>query len=173
MRILLIALAAFVALAGFGCEGRNVTDTAITTKVKSRLASDAETSALNINVDTNGGVVTLTGAVPTQTEKAQAEQVARNTEGVTRVVNNITVSTGAEERTGEGAGVTAGDVTILSKIKSRYVAEGIIGTNVDVSDGMVTLRGEVENSQEKARAESIARATEGVTSVKNMLVVKP
>lgn len=172
MRILLIVLAAFVALAGFGCEGRNVTDATITAKVKSKLASSAETSALNINVDTNAGVVTLTGTAQTQAEKAEAEQLARNTEGVTRVVNNITVIPSA---TGEGSGQTgmaASDITILSKIKTRYVSEGIIGTNVDVSNGVVTLRGEVENAQEKARAESIARSIDDVKSVNNMLVIK-
>jgi len=178
MRILLISIAVFVALAGLGCEARNVTDSTITTKVKSRLASDAETSALKINVDTNGGVVTLTGAAQTQAEKAEAEQLARNTEGVTRVVNNITVSSAdnnGRERTGDGAsdtGLAASDITILSKIKARYVAEGIIGTNVDVNNGMVTLQGEVENAQEKARAESIARSTEDVKNVKNMLTIK-
>ncbi|MGH9769880.1 MAG: BON domain-containing protein [Blastocatellia bacterium] len=188
MRIILIVLAILVALAGSGCEGRNVADSTITTNVKSKMAVEPETSAFSINVETNGGVVTLTGAVPTQAEKTHAEQIARNTEGVTRVINNIVVDpnsiggTNAGEKAGgsvksieEGAkdaGIAAEDLTILSKIKARYISEGIIGANIDVKNGIVVLKGEVENSLVKARAESIARATSGVKSVKNMIVVK-
>lgn len=169
MRILLITLVVFVALASLGCERRTITDSTITATVKSKLMADTETGASNINVDTNSGVVTLTGAVATQAEKTRAEQIASNTEGVARVVNNITVAPGSPE--GE-TGIAASDITILSKIKARYVSEGITGTNVDVKHGVVTLKGEVENAQEKARAENIARATEGVKGVNNMLVIK-
>lgn len=181
MRILLIVLAALVALASATCQRRNVADSAITTKVKSKLAVDTETSALKIDVDTNGGTVTLTGTVPTQAEKTEAEQIARNTEGVTRVVNNITVApnpaggTGVGEKSGEAVRnvpIPAEDLTILSKIKARYVAEGIVGANVDVKDGVVTLKGDVENAQDRTRAENIARATSGVKNVNNMIVVK-
>lgn len=181
MRILMIVLAALVALASANCERRDVADSAITTKVKSKLAVDTETSALKIDVHTNGGMVTLTGAVPTQAEKAEAEQIARNTEGVTRVINNITVApsstggAGVEEKAGgavKNVGIAAEDLTILSKIKARYVAEGIVDTTIDVKDGMVTLKGNVENAQARARAESIARAISGVKNVNNMIEVR-
>jgi len=181
MRILIIMLVALMTLASANCERRDVADSAITAKVKSKLAVDTETSALKIDAHTDGGVVTLTGVVPTQAEKAQAEQIARNTEGVTRVINNITVApsstggAGVEEKAGgavKSAGIAAEDLTILSKIKARYIAEGIVGANIDVKDGMVTLKGNVENAQDRARAESIARAVSGVKNVNNMIVVK-
>jgi len=181
MRILLIVLAALAMLASASCERRDVADSAITTKVKSKLALDTETSALKIDVDTNGGVVTLTGAVQTQAEKAEAERISRNTEGVIRVVNNITVApnsaggTSVGERAEEAvkdAGIAASDLIIQSKIKTRYVAEGITGASVDVKDGMVTLTGSVRNTQDKARAENIARATSGVKDVSNLVGVR-
>jgi hyperosmotically inducible protein len=157
-------------LAFVSCERRNVADTATTARVKSRLAADPETGALKIEVETNGGVVTLTGTVQTQAEKAQAEQIAGNTEGVARVINNITV---ASNHTGEnGARVTMEDLLIRSKIRTRYVSEGIVGANIVVRDGVVTLKGDVETPQAKVRAESIARATSGVKNVNNQLVVK-
>jgi hyperosmotically inducible protein len=169
MRILLIALAALVLLASVSCERGNITDSAITANVKSKLALDPETNSLKIKVDTDGGVVTLSGAVSSPIEKAQADQIARNTEGVTRVINNITI---APNSTGEnGAGVSAEDLIILSKIRARYVAEGIVGANVEVKDGVVTLKGNVENPQSKVRAESIARSTSGVKNVNNLIVV--
>jgi len=166
IRVLLIVLGAFLALAGANCERRGVADSAITAIVKSKLAVDNETSSANINVDTKGGVVTLTGVVTTQANKEQAERIARNTEGVTRVINNITVETDAA-----GAGMSASDLAILSKIKTRYVAEDVIGAKVEVRDGVVTLTGNVENAQIRVRAENIARATSGVKSVNNMIEV--
>src|SRR5262245_8739698 len=91
MRIALIVIGMLVALAGSGCERRNVADSAITAKVKSKLALDTETSAQRITVDTSGSVVTLSGVVPSVAEKSQAEQIAKNTDGVIRVVNNIVI----------------------------------------------------------------------------------
>src|SRR6266540_392271 len=145
IRVLLIVLGAFLALAGANCERRSVADSAITAIVKSKLAVDNETSSANISVDTKGGVVTLTGVVMTQANKEQAERIARNTEGVTRVINNITVETDGEH--------------------------DAAGAKVEVRDGVVTLTGNVENAQTRVRAENIARATSGVKSVNNMIEV--
>ncbi len=173
MRILLLVLAApaaLAALASLSCESRNIADSVITSEVKRKLLMDNETGAVNINVDTNGGVVTLTGVVLNQADKAQAEQIAANTAGVTRVVNNITVTSKPTGPTGEG--IAAEDLIILSKINARYVAEGIAGAHVDVKGGVVTLSGSVEDAQYRFRAESIARATGGVKDVNNMIVVR-
>lgn len=167
-----MVLGALLALASANCEGRSVADSAITAAVKSKLVVDNENIATNVDVDTRGGVVTLTGVVETQAEKAQAERIAANTEGVTRVINNITVVTNGGHDAGEKAGVAASDLAILSKIKTRYVAEGVVGAKVDVRDGVVTLEGNVENAQIRARAENIARATSGVKSVNNMMEVR-
>ena len=45
--------------------------------------------------------------------------------------------------------------------------------NVDVKNNVVTLRGHVSTKADKAKAESIAKATDGVKSVHNQLVIKP
>lgn len=66
-------------------------DTGLTAAVKGRLAADPRVSALNINVDTQNGIVTLKGNVQDAPAKAAAEEIARTTEGVTDVVNVITI----------------------------------------------------------------------------------
>ncbi len=170
VRVLLIVLGAFLALAAANCERRGAADSAITAVVNNKLAVDNETSSANINVDTKGGVVTLTGVVMTQANKEQAERIARNTEGVTRVINNVTVEMEGEYA-GAGVGMSASDLAILSKIKTRYVAEDVTGAKVEVRDGVVTLTGNVENAQIRGRAENIARATSGVKNVNNMIEV--
>ena len=168
---LMIVLGALLALASANCERRRVDDSVITAIVKSKLAADNETSSANVNVNTSGGVVTLTGIVTTRANKEQAERIARNTEGVTRVINNITVETNGDHDAGEGAGMAASDMAILSRIKTRYVAEGVIGAKIEVKGGVVTLTGSVESAQMRVRAENIARATSGVKEVNNMIEV--
>ncbi|MEI2795580.1 BON domain-containing protein [Pseudoxanthomonas sp. F11] len=62
-----------------------VTDTWITTKVKADLLATENVSGLDIKVETVDGVVTLTGAVPSQAQKDKAVQVAKQIKGVKRV----------------------------------------------------------------------------------------
>ncbi|HET6655913.1 MAG TPA: BON domain-containing protein [Gammaproteobacteria bacterium] len=69
-------------------------DTAITAAVKSKLLANSSTSGMDIHVETNHGVVTLSGTVTTDAEKSLAERIARNTNGVTDVTNNIEVKSG-------------------------------------------------------------------------------
>jgi len=69
----------------------NLSDAAITTKVKSKLLADKTTQGLKINVDTQAGAVTLTGDVRSAAEKDMAEKIARETEGVKSVRNQLTV----------------------------------------------------------------------------------
>lgn len=66
-------------------------DAGITTSVKSQLVADELVKARNINVDTREHVVTLTGEVRTAEEEAQALQIARNTDGVANVVDQIEI----------------------------------------------------------------------------------
>lgn len=66
-------------------------DARITAAVKSRLLSDPEVSAFRIDVDTVDGRVTLNGVVASERAKEEAEELARNTEGVTEVQNLLQV----------------------------------------------------------------------------------
>ena len=68
----------------------------ITTKVQAQYFLDQTVRARRIDVDTAKGVVTLTGTVESAEEKQQAEQIARDTEGVRRVVNRLTIAGGRE-----------------------------------------------------------------------------
>jgi hyperosmotically inducible protein len=71
----------------------NVSDAAITAKIKTEFAKDKQVSALTINVDTdNKGVVTLKGSAKTNEEKAKAESIAKSVSGVTSVKNEIQVT---------------------------------------------------------------------------------
>jgi len=69
-----------------------VKDSAITTKVKAKLAEQHLGSLAHISVDTdNNGVVWMTGTVNNKAEADQAVTIARNTEGVKSVKSNLKV----------------------------------------------------------------------------------
>jgi hyperosmotically inducible periplasmic protein len=68
-----------------------LTDGEITAKVKTGLSLDKQLSSSGINVDTQGGVVTLTGSAPSQAAKTYAGKLASNVTGVTSVDNELRV----------------------------------------------------------------------------------
>ena len=66
-------------------------DGALTAKIKSKMALDDTVKAYEIDVDTKNGVVTLTGTVKTRAERERALLLARETEGVRNVIDNLKV----------------------------------------------------------------------------------
>jgi osmotically-inducible protein OsmY len=71
--------------------GRYLTDAEITTAVKTKLAADSGVHSMDVHVDTDKGVVTLTGSVRSDAEKADTLRIARDTMGVKNVVDKLTV----------------------------------------------------------------------------------
>ena len=61
------------------------------TKVKSKLFADPKVSSFNIDVDAIDGQVILSGVVTAPTKRQEAERIARATEGVKSVRNEILV----------------------------------------------------------------------------------
>lgn len=63
----------------------------ITAKIKAKMALDDSVKALDISVDTDGSIVTLSGVVGSAAQRERAVQLARETEGVTQVVDRLRV----------------------------------------------------------------------------------
>lgn len=68
-----------------------IDDATVTAKVKSALIAEPGLKALEIRVETNAGVVTLTGNVATPELMSRATQVAQGVEGVKSVNNSLVV----------------------------------------------------------------------------------
>ena len=68
-----------------------VSDSAITAAVKSKMVANTDVKAHNIDVNTENGVVYLMGKVSSVREKSEAERIARETDGVVSVVNHLQV----------------------------------------------------------------------------------
>jgi osmotically-inducible protein OsmY len=71
--------------------GDRVADGALTAKIKSKMALDDHVKARDINVDTAASVATLTGVVASAGERKRALELARDTEGISRVVDKLEV----------------------------------------------------------------------------------
>ncbi len=89
----------FLVFSMLGCQamtgktaGQNVDDTNLTASVKAKLVADKAANLTRIDVDTNNGIVYLNGTVNSPQEKTKAEELARDTRGVKKVVNNLQVA---------------------------------------------------------------------------------
>ena len=70
---------------------RAMSNASLTTKIKAKMALDDTIDAVAIDIDTDGSIVTLSGTVRTEAERQRALQLARETDGVTRVVDRLRV----------------------------------------------------------------------------------
>lgn len=73
--------------------GDSLDDAWIHTKLVAKFIGDANTPGSKINVDVVNNVVTLRGTVDTSEQRVEADRIARDTEGVKRVVNQLKVGT--------------------------------------------------------------------------------
>lgn len=154
------------------------TDAGITTAVKGKLAADDQVKAYQIDVDTERKVVTLTGTVDTAMAKSRAVEIARTTDGVANVTDNIVVSGTADAAPGmpDAQQAAFSDAGLTASIKSKLLADTTVGglrIDVDTQNGVVTLTGEVKSQAEKDQALKLARETEGVANVSDKLTIVP
>src|SRR2546425_11323052 len=71
--------------------GQSLDDAWIHTKIVAKLIGDTQTPERKINVDVVAGAVTLRGEIDTAEAKAEAERVAKETDGVKKVTNQLKV----------------------------------------------------------------------------------
>ncbi|WNN48015.1 molecular chaperone OsmY [Siccibacter colletis] len=151
--------------------GNFMDDSGITAKVKAALVDDETIKSTDISVKTDDKVVTLSGFVESQAQAEKAVSIAKNVEGVTSVSDKLHVRD-SKEQSVKGY---AGDAATTSEIKAKLLADDIVPSRmikVETTDNVVQLSGTVENQAQSERAESIAKAIDGVKSVKNDLKVK-
>ncbi len=159
-----------------------VKDGWITMKIHSQYTGEDVLEGSNIDVDTVSGVAKLTGTVPTAAAKARAVALAKATDGVKSVTDQLRIGPAEKaidptktRETGRTAGRMVTDGYAKSAIYAKFIPEKALedsDIDVDIKNGVVTLNGTVKTAAGKARAAEIAKATAGVKSVKNALVIK-
>jgi hyperosmotically inducible protein len=156
-----------------------MTDTGITTNVKSKFVADDVVKSSQIDVTTKNGVVTLTGNVDSEAAKNRAIELARTTTGVKNVVDMIS----AREASGGGdapeptrtVGEAVTDSGITISVKTRLLDDPQVkGLHIDVDtrDGVVFLTGTVGSDMEKEKAIQLAKETKGVRDVQSNLTLQ-
>lgn len=116
--------------------------------------------------------MTLSGFLNSQAEIETAVEIAGNVEGVKSVSDKLHV----KDQKSQSVSEYAGDAATTSSVKAKLLADDIVPSRkikVETTDGVVQLSGDVENKAQSERAESIAKAVNGVKSVKNDLNIKP
>jgi osmotically-inducible protein OsmY len=133
---------------------KDVKDFWIKTKIHSQFAMEDALEGSNIDLDITKGAVVMNGTVTSATAKTRAETIARGTDGVKSVTNNLTVGPGEKaidpqkvREAGRNVGRIVTDGYVKSTIYARFLMEKSLedsDINVDVKNGAVTLKGRVQ-----------------------------
>jgi osmotically-inducible protein OsmY len=149
--------------------GGGMSDMWITSAVKMRLMADDRTPALDVNVDTNNGTVTLFGMVPSKDAKAAAEEDAKKVSGVKSVANRLEIVPKAQEKV-----VRESDDRVKDGVEQALRAQDDLrndSIDIEVSNGVARLTGTVDSGADRLRASAVARTAPGVRAVRDDLTV--
>jgi len=131
--------------------------------VKDAFLYDPRVMSFKIDVDPDGGYVTLRGTVDNLKAKRAAAQDARSVVGVWSVNNKIKVRPG-----------TPSDERIEDNVEAAMIRDPYVDRyelTVSVVDGEVYLYGDVDSTFEKSQADDVAARQVGVVDVNNFLTV--
>lgn len=145
--------------------GNTARDLYVTSMTKMRLLADSRTPALDINVDTRDGVVTLFGIVADKEARRAAEADAREVSGVKQVRNELQVVPSAKQ-----PAVKAQDDDIERDMRKAFEDHaGFKDIDIEVENCAARLTGTVPTGMQRLEAAVVARSTVGVCSVRDEL----
>jgi len=168
-----------------------MTSSQIEAAVKTKLSADPALNDVKFSADAEKSEATLSGKVATEAERSRALSFVKSVNEGLRITDKIDVkpteiarsdyndemareAREKAKRQGETIGKTADDAWIHTKIAMKLMGDKDTPArkiNVDVVNGIVTLRGTVDTAAGKSEAERIAKETDGVKRVVNRLTV--
>jgi osmotically-inducible protein OsmY len=143
------------------------TDSEIRQQVQRELLWDSRLWSADIQVAVHEGVVALTGTVSTYAKKLAAQEAAHRICGVLDVANDVEVKTNGRART---------DTAIAKAVRHALEWDTLVPEDLvqsTVSDGWVTLEGDVKVWREREDAENAVLNLSGVMGVINKIQVSP
>jgi len=171
-----------------------MTDSDLKQAVQTRIDANQDLRNANLDVDADAekNEVKLSGTVATQAQRTQAVELAKAAHAGVAVRDEIKVDPSRLDRTaytedmardarerakstGDKIGNSVDDAWIHTKIAAKLMTDSDTPSrkiNVDVVNGAVTLRGAVNSEVAKREAERIARETDGVKKVTNLLKIQ-
>jgi len=165
---LLVALAITATMA---CSANSSKAPDVTSDIRHAL-DQAGLTDVSVKQDREKSVVTLTGNVATDDDKARAESVARSISGNQVVSNEIGVRPGGDESTAKKVDSDL-DSGIDKNLDAMLVQHRLKSdVKYDVTNGVVTLKGDVPSQTQRASVEKLAGQVPNVKQVVNELEVK-
>ena len=173
LTILPIALAAFMiegcALTTAGVKKgdernfvRSMDDLSAGRAIKARLSRAHDFDLNKVDVEVAEGIVVLTGSVPTQEDRREAEKIAWSGPNIVQVGNEITLNSKT------GLVRSSKDTFLGAAVRSRLIAEKNVkarNVNIETHNGVVYLMGVARDQAELERMAYIASTTDGTKEV--------
>lgn len=167
------------------------TDSSLKQAVQSKIASDPALGKVDVKADASKNEVTLSGTVTSESARSQAVDMAKSVPNVT-VVDKIDVKPEEVSRNeytpdmarqtrdkaksmGDRIGNSLDDAWLYSKIETKLATNSETPArkiNVDVSNHVVTLRGQVNSLTARQEVDKVVRDTDGVQGVRDLIKVK-
>ena len=134
--------------------------------VEKELEWEPSVDERRIGVSVEDGIVTLTGEVSSFVEKWRAERAVERVAGVRGVANEIEVRTVGDRSDTDIARAAADALRWDALVPDDQI-------KVEVTNGWLTLRGEVNWEYQRHAAERAVRNLQGVKGVTNLISIKP
>ena len=169
LSVVMVALLAVGIMAG--CSQTTTKSPDVTDSIRKSL-DQAGFKDVTVSQDRDKGIVTLGGQVASENDKSQAESLAKSLAGAQVVADQIAViPVGAEK---EAKAVNSDLDQGIEKNLDAALIQNKLHKSVkyEVKNGVVTLTGEVNSEDKRARAEKVATGVPNVTQVVNNLQVK-
>jgi hyperosmotically inducible protein len=171
IKMCLFSLAAVTVGTLAGCSTTSTKSIDVTDSIRTSL-DQAGFKNVSASQDRDKGVVTLSGRVAAESDKSQAEGIARAIAGPQVVSNQIAVIPPGAESEAKDMN-SALDKGIESNLKAALIGERLQeSVNYAVKNHVVTLSGDVDSQSKRKRAEAVAASILNVRQVVNELQVK-
>jgi osmotically-inducible protein OsmY len=169
-RLATFVTVAVLTFATFACTKKS--DTAYKESVQ-RALDQADLKGLSVSEDKEKNTITLSGKLHSEETKQQASQVAQAAAGSRIVANEISVQPVGLESQAKEINSNLDDA-IEKNYKAAIIAQGLDKESIDyrAKNGLLTLKGTVKTTQQRAQAEEIAQAVPNVAQVLNQIEVK-
>ncbi len=143
-------------------------------KAETTLLLNANLNSFDINTDVHDGNVTLTGKVNSSVDKSLAGELIKSLDGVKDVNNELSVMKQHSDKDSKDLSDSLTDSKVATVVKTRLLFSADVSgsdINVDVANGVVTLKGTVSSDAERDLALTIAKNTDDVKDVVDELRV--
>lgn len=149
-------------------------DSWITMKVKTVLVFHKNVQAIGTEINTQDGIVTLSGKAESEAQKQLTGEYAKDVEGVKEVRNNLVV-TQSDKVAKRTLGEKIDDTSITAQVKTTLLfhkSTSALATKVTTKDGVVSLHGEAQNGAEKDLVTKLVEDINGVKKVNNHMNIR-